>query len=86
LADSTGNRISFNLSAGATGGDWFLVHFVGATFGVPALFNAGTGTTIENPQNPGVFSATAGTVAVSSVGATVAWEFDGTNSRWAEYQ
>jgi hypothetical protein len=84
-ADSTGALITFNLPSAPTDGALFIAKFVGASFPNPARINAGAGDIVENPQIPGTFSAVAGQVAISTIGASVAFKYQTTGARWLEF-
>lgn len=86
LVDASGAQVTFNFPADAVAHTGFnclikLINVVAA----PVLFNAGVDNAIEDPNNPGQFSANGGQVYEATNGASLAYKYDATTKQFVEY-
>jgi hypothetical protein len=65
-------------------GQVVVIKLAASSVSSPVLIKAGAGTTVENPGNPGNFSATAGTVNIAEQGAVYGLKYQATGTRWVQ--
>jgi hypothetical protein len=82
IIDTTGARATRTFPAAPTDGDVVRATFTGASNNNGAAFVANSGQTIADPQNPGTFSATAGTVVSFTPGDHLGWFYQAASTRW----
>jgi hypothetical protein len=84
-ADSTGATVTFILPSAPTDGTSFIAKLRGSTVSNPVRITAGAGDIVENPENPGTFSAVAGTVSMSTPGAVAGFKYQTSTSEWIQF-
>ncbi len=82
LATSTGSAAKITLPAAPIDGDVVAIHNLGASVSSPTLVMAQGGSALENPGNPGNFSAINGTVALTGQGQCVWWQYQLARVQW----
>lgn len=80
--DPTGAQVTFDLPVSPQDGQTVVFKLAGASVAAPVLLVAGAGTTVENPANAGVQSATAGTVAIAQQGAIYGIKYRLATTQW----
>jgi hypothetical protein len=84
VIDSTGAQVTEQLPAAPNNGDVCIFSLAGASVTNPVLITARGGFTVENPGNPGNFSAANGTVAMTGQGQNCWFQFQSAFGRWKE--
>lgn len=86
LVDASGAQVTINFPADATASPGFncMIKLIN-TVASPVLLVAGADNAIEDPQNPGHFSANAGTVFVTANGASVAYKYNAATKQFVEW-
>jgi hypothetical protein len=82
LATSTGSAAKIILPAAPVDGDAVIVHNLGASVSSPTLVTATGGSALENPGDPGNFSAVNGTIALTGQGQCVWWQYQLSRVQW----
>lgn len=84
VVDSTGAQVTEQFPIAPVNGDVVIVSLAGGSVANPVLLAARGGFTIENPGNPGNFSAANGTVALTDQGQTGWFQFQSAFGRWKQ--
>jgi hypothetical protein len=81
--DSTGALVTNNLLSAPPNGTTAIFKLEGISVLNPTKIVAGAGDTVEDPQNAGTFSAVAGFVVLSTIGALFGVKYDSVAHQWA---
>ena len=84
VVDSTGAQVTELFPTAPVNGDVVIVSLAGASVANPVLLTSRGGFTIEDPGNPGNFSAANGTVALTGQGQTAWFQFQSAFGRWKQ--
>jgi len=79
---SGGTSATVNLPTAPNSGDITIVKADGPAIGAQPKVTARGGFTVENPSNPGNYSAANGTVTLVNPGQVVWWQFSST--KWGQ--
>jgi hypothetical protein len=81
---TVGAQSTVQLPTTPNNGDIAIIKAVGASVDAPLLIQARGGATVENPGNPGNFSAANGTVSFTVQGQVGWFQYQSANTRWIQ--